>query len=148
MRILRDLNGGQEDIRWVPPRRLHSTLQFFEGVNRSELTKCFEEIRAERTNVEIGPKIRILGRGNVVVPVQGLTNLAKQVRSATRHLAAESELPFVGHITIGRIKGNKKADLEGTEIKASFQVRKLLLVESVLHPEGPEYSIMQTKHLF
>ncbi len=73
---------------------------------------------------------------------------AKQVRSATRHLAAESELPFVGHITIGRIKGNKKTDLEGTEIEASFQVRKLLLVESVLHPEGPEYSIMQTKHLF
>ena len=46
------------------------------------------------------------------------------------------------------IKGNKKTDIEGTEIEASFQVRKLLLVESVLHPEGPEYSIMQTKHLF
>ena len=105
----------------MPPRRLHSTLQFFEGVNRSELTKCFEEIRAERTNVEIGPKIRILGRGNVVVPVQGLTNLAKQVRSATRHLAAESELPFVGHITIGRIKGKKKLTLKALRYRPRFK---------------------------
>ena len=82
------------------------------------------------------------------IPVTGLDEVAEAVRRATVPLLPDADLaPFVGHLTIARVRGRRPAsstrtDLAGIALATEFVVRHLLLVASELSPEGPHYSTL------
>ena len=70
----------------------------------------------------LGPRIELLGRGVVLVPVVGLDQLAAVVREALADLVGEWDHPFTGHLTIGRTRRRARPRLLGRTIEASFPV--------------------------
>jgi 2'-5' RNA ligase len=82
------------------------------------------------------------------IPVTGLDHVAAAVREATvPTVPATDEAPFVGHLTVGRVRGGRpdpstQAAVTGIAFTAEFAVTHYLLVASELSPEGPRYSTL------
>jgi 2'-5' RNA ligase len=98
----------------------------------------------------IGPATAWFSGARVLqIPVTGLDQMAAAVREATVPTVPDSgEPPFVGHLTVGRVRGRHRpepatqAAVAGMVITAEFAVPDLLLVGSELSPEGPRYSTL------
>jgi len=143
------LDREQLDIRWIQPEQWHITIQFFSHVNLDELRPRFSRIEAFQATGILGPRVTRLGARNLVVPVDGLSTLANRVRESMRPLASKGQLPFVGHITLGRIRDDSAPlALEGVAIQGEFQVDRLMLMKSVTGPEGARHTIIDSKQLF
>ena len=110
--------------------------------------KNFLEIRAKSSTAVLGPRISRLGKSNLVLPIGGLTGLARQVQESMEpQKSPKHQLPFVGHLTLGRIKDANRANLEGTPFSGSFVVTELQLVQSVLGAEGPTHTTVNRLQL-
>ena len=71
-----------------------------------------------------------LGRGVLVVPAQGLDELAASVIAVTRHLGQPPpERAFRGHLTVARFKREPPPDYR-QPLEASFDVSDVALVRS------------------
>ena len=141
------LDRNQAHVKWVRPEQWHITMQFFDAVNLDELRHRFSRFEAVQALGALGPRVTQIGDRNLVVPVQGLSRLADNVRKSTRRLASKDQLPFVGHITIGRTKRDSVPELVGTAIKGSFRVERLLLIESVIGSEGATHTLVDSRSL-
>lgn len=138
---LRRLNRSQPEVQWTNPDQWHVTLQFLEHCDIEVIEESFLQIRAKSSTAVLGPRISLLGRNNLVVPVGGLTDLAHQVqKSVEPHESLKNQLSFVGHLTLGRLKDANRAKLEGTPVSGSFVVTELELVQSVLGAGGPTHT--------
>ena len=73
--------------------------------------------------------------------------MAEQVRAATAAQGSNDQLPFVGHITLGRMKETGSAELEGTAIEGVFGVDQLLLVESHIGSGGHAHTVVASRSL-
>ena len=143
------LDREQLDIRWSQPEQWHITIQFFDHVNLDELQRRFARIEAFQATGVLGPRITRLGARNLVVPVDGLSTLANRVRESMRSLAPKDQLPFVGHVTLGRIRDNSvPVALEGVPVQGEFQVGHLMLMKSFIGSEGARHTVIDSKQLF
>lgn len=144
---LLNLDRSQEGIRWSAPEQWHITIQFFEDVDIQKLKCLFLSIRARGVVATMGPRITRLGQEVLVVPVDGVLPLAESVQAMMSSQTSSKPLPYIGHITLGRIKKNLTPKLEGSSVEGSFQVDRLILVESQVTPNGHKHSIVESQML-
>ena len=144
---LLELDRSQQGIRWSSPGRWHITVRFFEDADMGQLEQLFFQIEAQEAVGSLGPRVSRLGEQILIVPVGGLSVLAEQVRAATAAQGSNDQLPFVGHITLGRMKETGSAELEGTPIEGVFGVDQLLLVESRIGSGGHAHTVVASRSL-
>jgi len=161
--FLAELNKQDLGVKWVDSGNLHLTLKFigeapFEKISGIEAvikesaagqkpfrvnlsgTGVFPDIHRPRV-VWIG-----IGEGGYV-----LKNIALKLETLGAVDGNKEERAFSAHVTIGRIKSIEKAallDKKLAEFKktdfGSFTVENIDLMESVLHPGGPEYKCIRS----
>jgi 2'-5' RNA ligase len=68
----------------------------------------------------------------VCLPVSGLDQLADAVRVATDGIGDPPERPFVGHLTLARLRDRAAYRVTGTAVDLSFDVDEVVLVRSTL----------------
>jgi len=155
-----------ETIKWVSPNNYHLTLKFFGSIEESNVPKIVEKLKncalkvlPFSFNVEgcgffgkkNSPSVIWLGIKNQ----KGLVDLYKEVNKAILPLGYLPEKQFFEpHLTIGRFKFTKKPlDTEHFEASlankdlARVEVGSFCLIESILHPHGPSYNVIEKFYL-
>ena len=81
----------------------------------------------------------------LVIPVNGLDDLAQMVRARTTKIGEAPTKRFVGHLTVARVKPNVPMPRAlGAFVGAEFDVTEIALVQSRLDPEGVRYETLET----
>jgi 2'-5' RNA ligase len=153
--LQRGLKHKAEGVRWVRPDRMHLTLAFLGEVSEdfveSAKPKLADAVRGctafDARLGELGAfssprKARVVWVG-MTEGKDELCSLQKRVVAGLRQVGFEPERRgFSPHLTLGRLR--VPADVSqifGQEFKgAGFRVDRVILFQSVLKPEGPEYS--------
>lgn len=159
--VLADLDRIGAAVRWVKPENLHLTLKFLGDVEEHRLSDLFagteealREIHAFRVTFRGLGAFPHLRRPRVFwigIEQQG----AERLKTVQQRI--ESRLPGLGfprdtkafapHLTLGRVKKNPRgiAELAAAVERMSFgpeemSVERVVVMKSVLTPEGPNYS--------
>jgi RNA 2',3'-cyclic 3'-phosphodiesterase len=137
----------QPGVRWTTPDQWHVTLRFLGAADPDEVSAALRPLgdRLAPVDVVMGPRVGRLGRGVLVLPVAGLDAVAAAVVDATRHLGQPPEpRPFLGHLTLARLKGAPACGLTDRVVRAGWIATELALVRSDLHPHGARYTTVST----
>jgi len=155
-----------EKIKWVDPGNIHLTLKFFGETPENKIPPISAALKqAARESSAFGfdikdtgifgssyqPRVIWLG----ISPREDITTLADNIFS---HLETagfpRDRQNFVPHLTVARIKflHDKKAFRQVIERHRQAyiqneEVKEFHLFESVLRPQGPLYSILETYNL-
>jgi 2'-5' RNA ligase len=160
------LRRAGSDVRWEQPANFHCTLKFLGDVDPGALpevltcsaTAIGESPRFVAEIASIGcfpdtrrPKVVWVGCRN---GDGRLDALKRRLDAALAQLGfAPEERPFSPHLTLGRVKGTRGLhDLLSTMERCTFephsmQVSEVVVMRSVLKPEGAEYTIVQSTQL-
>ena len=152
-----------DKIKWVEPFNIHITLKFFgeteedkiEDINSvlSDISLCHSPFTLKLSDIGIfgsSYKPRVIWFG--INKNQKLQNLATDIIDGVEKIGfLKDRQNFVPHLTGGRIKflDNKKSFQEVIGRYKSVEIQeenidRLLLIESILRPNGPEYKILNT----
>lgn len=135
-------------VRYTRRAQWHVTLRFLGTAPIDEARAAFDTIVGEPATAELGPAVSRLSRSIVVVPVHGLDDLAAATVAATRDVGEPPDpRPFVGHITLARLRGRPACRVAGHRIRAAFRVDEVHLVRSDLRPDGAVYETIATRPL-
>ncbi len=130
-------------VRWTATEQWHVTLRFLGRAEPEAAAAALDALRAAPAEAELGPAVRRLGRGVLMVPVKGLDELATAVVECT---AAVGEPPedrrFRGHVTLARTTTAGIGDLVGTPVAARFPVTEVTLVASHLGRGPAHYEVL------
>lgn len=147
-----------ERIKWVELHNMHLTLKFFGETEEPRIPAIYEALTSATANADsftlhinrtgiFGSRYdpRVIWFGIDLEP--GLLKLAENVFDNLQQAGWEPDRQnFVPHLTIGRIKELKDKALfqqviaRYREVKIQEQnVNELILFESILRREGPEY---------
>jgi 2'-5' RNA ligase len=143
----------QAGVRFLAPETWHVTLRFLGEADPAEVAAALGAAAAAgdlpSAALRYGPAVDLLGERQLVVPVHGADDLAAAVASATAHLGEPPpRRRFAGHLTVARMKPRKVPGFRmpaalGAAVVAEQQAEQVALVESRLHPEGPEYTTLE-----
>ncbi|NYZ74242.1 RNA 2',3'-cyclic phosphodiesterase [Candidatus Micrarchaeota archaeon] len=145
---------AQEGVVPVKPASMHMTLKFIGEVDEAKLggmkerlgEVSFKDFDCALKGVGVFPNeqyIKVVWAG--AESGGALEALAKAIIEAMRGYDGHDER-FSAHLTIARVK--RKVDLKAFLEKhkddsfGSFTVSSFHLIQSVLKPEGPEYSVL------
>lgn len=154
-------NHKLDSIKWVDPEIMHLTLFFIGETQTERIPSICDMLKATTQKFEpfsinlkgIGffghPLPRVIWVG--VDFLEMLNDLKHSVDSALNGLGfSEGKMKFNPHLTLGRIKFIQNVDRLNAEVQQyrnkSFQVQavnELILYESMLKPQGPEYRVIQ-----
>lgn len=166
-RSLADLGAGLRErlpgARWVHGENLHLTLRFLGATRPAELTGLFDGLAGVRAGIRPFPlwfrgigffpkpsRPRVLWVG--VHDPSGALHLARErVERLAVSLGFEPEgRDFAPHLTLARWKlpptlpeGRALQDGLSESEWGSMRVDSLVVYESVLHPRGPEYRVLE-----
>ena len=155
-----ELKKSQADVRWVPPGNIHITLKFFGSVTDAEVPAIIaaaREVAAEQAPLTLkvtgagafpnvrSPRVVWLGLGGDVIP---LTRLFYGLEKAFAALGYPPEgRAFNPHLTLGRVKSPANRDKLARLLAKMppvdwppFEVKELILFQSVLSPQGSKYT--------
>jgi RNA 2',3'-cyclic 3'-phosphodiesterase len=153
------LGTASRMLRWVPPDNLHLTLRFLGEITAAQAARVAEAARqAARTAAPFSVTLDGLGafpspRRPRVVWV-GIADGADRLTALARALEEEivhRKFPreprsFQPHLTVARVRaGGPPPDLTaglanaGVSVIGTQEVAALVVMESFLHPSGPEY---------
>jgi 2'-5' RNA ligase len=155
-----ELKKSQADVRWVSPGNIHLTLKFFGNVPDEEIdtlalaareAAATEEPFQLKVTVAGGfpspraPRVVWLGLGGDVIP---LTRLYYKLEKAFTALGYLPEgRAFNPHLTLGRVKSPANREkLAGMLAKLPpvdwppFEIKELILFQSILSPQGSKYT--------
>lgn len=154
-----------EKVRWVPSENFHITLRFLGSISETQeeqVRNCILQVCNDQPgfSFELGNFSYFKRRGKPVVvfvdlqKIEELTELATQINESLENVGFEAIQKFRPHLTLGRIKHlqDEKAFLEvmnrfkETQVQ-HISVNEVIFYESILHPEGPEYKIIQSLKL-
>lgn len=165
-----DVNAAQI-LRWTNPDKLHLTVRFLGETSRSQLQRLEEQLSGLTAACWPIPLelsglgcfvswkvLRVLWMG-VAGDVATLTNLHERIEGLIRELDFSPETrPYTPHITLARTardgpsarhtaagKALRKAAAErknGPPL-GEWTARDLLLMRSVLHKDGAQYSVLK-----
>jgi RNA 2',3'-cyclic 3'-phosphodiesterase len=139
-------HDGWVNVRWTPEDNWHVTLAFIGEAEIDEVAHRLARGRYARVVAEVGSRMRVMGRNNLVVPVTGLDALAESVRA--RVFDEMPRQPFRGHLTVGRSIGKRPISGRPTTgygpPKVVFAVNEIALVRSMLSPQGARYDTVST----
>jgi RNA 2',3'-cyclic 3'-phosphodiesterase len=145
-------------LRLVAPDRWHVTLQFLGAVDDNKVPILAAALGRSMSDVPgpvsctVGPATAwFAGRRVLQLPVAGLDEIARVVRTTTRTvLPSDSEEPeFVGHLTLarrrrGRGEGGRRRSpeprVDALSLWTVFTVESIDLVASELESQGARYS--------
>lgn len=156
----------EEKIKWVDPGNVHLTLKFFGETPESNIPLISASLdQAARETPAFGFDIRDTGifgsryQPRVIwlgiVPHEDIVILAENIfgRLAAAGIPRDRQ-NFVPHLTLGRIKflEDKKTFRQvigkhGQVYIQKEEVKEFHLFESILRPQGPLYSILETYKL-
>jgi 2'-5' RNA ligase len=135
-------------VRYTRREQWHVTLRFLGTCAVDEAVAAFDHLDASACEAAVGPAVRRLGRNVLVVPVDGLDEVADAVVRATGAVGEPPESRrFTGHLTVARLVGRYSGPLVGCEIDDRFAVREARLIRSHLKPTGAVYETIATKAL-
>lgn len=161
--VLESIKKIQSDLdlraKPVALENIHFTLLFLGEISEQISFKVqealssikFVEFDVEFQGIGAFPKVsqpRVIWVGTDEKGGEQLCNLASQVESALSPLGFQRDKPFRSHVTIFRIK-NKVRNISDKLAKFSSerfgiqQVSEIKFKQSVLTPEGPNYSDLQ-----
>ena len=153
------LRSTGADVKWVHADNLHITLKFL-GSTEDSLVGPIRDSLQKKIASSTPFYIKISGIGTfpsgrnprvVWIGVEdrgNLTGLQEVIEGVAAEFGFPPEArPYSPHLTIGRVRSNRKAagllesvkGLQGRDF-GGFDVRRVALVKSVLKPLGPEYS--------
>src|SRR3954468_3573917 len=72
---------GWVNVRWPPETNWHVTVAFVGEADIDDVMERLERGDLPPATAELGARMRVMGGGNLVVPVDGLDELAAAVRS-------------------------------------------------------------------
>ena len=78
--------------------------------------------------------------GQLVIPVEGVDELARAVDEATDGIGSPRRHEFSGHITLARTRRGAASEIEGVPVTAEFPIDHVRLVESRLDADGSVYT--------
>ncbi|MDP1621794.1 MAG: RNA 2',3'-cyclic phosphodiesterase [Bacteroidales bacterium] len=152
----------QEQIKWVEDRNIHITLKFFGETEERKIPEIGAELK-KRAAVTSSIDLRLTGLGIFgssyspkviwvgIEPYIELSDLMKNIHADLKTAGFEPDRQnLVPHLTLGRIKFLKDKILfnraidQYRVISSSFlHVGEVILFESILRHEGPEYIVLQ-----
>ena len=158
--VQEELKRSRADVRWVAPGNIHLTLKFFGNVPDDEidtLAAAAREAAAETPPLQLqvtvagafpsptAPRVVWLGLGGDVVP---LTQLFYRLEKGFAALGYPPEgRAFNPHLTLGRVKSPANRDKLARLVAKlppldwpPFEVKDLILFQSVLSPKGSKYT--------
>jgi 2'-5' RNA ligase len=144
--VLMSLNRiDQPGVRFVRPENWHITLRFLGEADPDEVGAALNRTTLVSARANLGPKVGVMARRALVVPVHGLDALAEVVKKSTSHIGETPRSGFVGHVTLARMKPHVPLpEAVGALISATFDVGEIALVRSRLEPTGARYETIGT----
>jgi RNA 2',3'-cyclic 3'-phosphodiesterase len=159
-RVQEELKRSRADVRWVAPGNIHLTLKFFGNIPDDEigpLAQAAREAAAATAPLQFkvtfagafpspnAPRVVWLGLGGDLVP---LTQLFYRLEKAYATLGYPPEgRAFNPHLTLGRVKSPANRDKLARMLAKlppvdwpPFEVKELILFQSVLSPQGSKYT--------
>jgi len=156
----RKLKAGlhHEHIKWVEEHNIHVTLKFFGETDEGKIPAICSSLR-ERADMTSEIKLQLSGLGIFgssyapkviwvgITPFDQLSLLMKNIHGDLAAIGFEADRQnLVPHLTLGRIKFlrdkvlfNRMAGQFKTIASAPLQIGEIILYESILHHDGPEY---------
>lgn len=151
-----ELGRADADVRWVGAETLHVTLRFLgdlEAPALQTLADALVEELAAHAPLRIGfdrvgafpesDEPRVVWIGSTGDP-DALAALAATVdRVATWVGLPADRLPFVAHLTVGRVRASTPALVRAigdARVATAFDVSEVVLYQSTLTPDGPVYA--------
>lgn len=135
----------QRGVRFVRPANWHVTLRFLGEARPEEVIDALDEARLSPARARVGPGVDALGDRALIVPVQGLDELAATIAQYTAQIGKPPRRRFAGHLTIARTKRYAQMpEALGSFVSAEFDVVEVALVRSRLDPEGARYETLRT----
>jgi RNA 2',3'-cyclic 3'-phosphodiesterase len=161
---------AERAVKWVRPELMHVTLIFLgsQPHARIEAIKAAMDSAAERSRsfqLSMGragffgspQRLRTLWVGLRDIPAELTRMHAELVKQLSERQIAFDSKPLVPHITIGRARDtiDRTTSLRvhsellrlGEDHRLSTTVREIALLESRLHPGGPEYVAVHAARL-
>jgi 2'-5' RNA ligase len=158
--IQAELKRSRADVRWVAVSNIHLTLKFFGNVPDDEidtLALAAREAAAETPPLPLqatgagafpspnAPRVVWLGLGGDIVP---MTQLFYRLEKAFAALGYPPEgRAFNPHLTLGRVKSPANRERLAKLLAKMppldwppFEVKELILFQSVLSPQGSKYT--------
>ncbi len=135
----------QRGVRFVPPENWHVTLRFLGESDPSEVAAAMDDLAMRSATAVLGPAVDVLPPRMLVVPVDGLDELAAMIAHATAGIGEPPGKRFIGHLTLARVKSDVALPRTiGSPISTDFDVDEVALVQSRLGPAGARYETLCT----
>jgi 2'-5' RNA ligase len=136
----------QRGVRFVRPENWHITMRFFGNAHPDEVNDALSGVTFAPARARLGPAVDVLAERALVVPVDGLDELARQVIERTAHIGEPAPRKrFFGHVTLARVKSRVPMPrVLGAPISAEFDVDEIALVQSRLEPQAARYETIET----
>jgi 2'-5' RNA ligase len=139
---------AESGVRYTTRAQWHVTLRFLGEADIDEAAVALDGLDAPGAEAVLGPQVSRLGREVVVVPVQGLDDLAAAVLGATADVGRPPDpRGFAGHLTIARLRRRGACRIAGAPVAARFPVHEVALMRSELRAEGSRYETIASWHL-
>ncbi len=138
------VGAAETGVRRVPTPDLHVTIRFLGAADEGAVFAGLAASGLPLAQARLGPAVTLLGSEVLMVPVAGLDELVLAVNAATADCGSPVDpRPFVGHLTLGRIRRGAGSKAIGAPVNAAFAVDEVSLVSSTLTPTGPDYRILR-----
>jgi 2'-5' RNA ligase len=151
-----------EPIKWVEEHNIHITLKFFGETEEYKIPEICSVIRKRASMVSCidlhlaglgifgssyAPKVIWVG----IEPYDDLSMMMKSLHNDLKIIGFEPDRQnLVPHLTLGRIKFlkdkirfNRAINQYKTISSEPIHIDEIILYESILHREGPEYIVLE-----
>jgi len=153
-------------VRWIPQTQWHLTVKFLGEVPDGNVNAICEGI-ANAAGGSEAFELRSRGcgcfppRGGARIVWAGVDDSSGRLLQCVAAVEDEMEQlgfsreqrPFAAHVTVGRVKedssrGRIRETVESESLQTVAQeVKELVVMSSILHPTGPEYSVISRAKL-
>jgi 2'-5' RNA ligase len=133
----------ERGVRWSRPDQWHITLRFLGNCDRNQVAARLGDAVLPFAHARLGPAIDWLGP-QLVVPVDGVDELAAAVHAATDGIGDPPRPQFRGHLTVARTRRNAISSMLGHPFEAELAISEVALVRSELTPDGARYETLMT----
>ena len=132
-------------VRFVRPENWHITLRFLGDADPDQVIDALAGTTLPSARARLGPAVDVMAERALVVPVDGLDELAGQVTERTNQIGQPPGKRFIGHLTLARLKSHASMPRTlGALVGAEFDVDEIALVQSRLDPQGARYETIET----